>query len=130
MAAIDSPRGTSNEVLVPSQNLDERGASKKRCETITTIVILLLLIVSICLSEYFTVCPYGPTIPNTTLSIPLLVSLSGTLGFGIGFLILFIRCVNTHKFLNSPYLDRQIAALEKEVAMLKQHKIDLEANGP
>ena len=116
MASIESPRSVSIETRDLALKHETSSASKKRCETISAIVTLMLLVVSVSLSIYFTGHTYGPTIPNTTLSIPLLVSLGGTLGFGIGFLVLFVRCMNVYEVLTNSSIDQRISNLEQRLA--------------
>ena len=129
MASIESPRSVSIETRDLALKHEKSSASKKRCEMISALVTLVLLVVSMSLSIYFTDHPFGPTFPNTTLSIPLLVSLGGTLGFGVGFLVLFVRCVYAHQFLTNSSLDERISKIGRDVAILKQYQAaNLHAN--
>ncbi len=119
MASICSP-GAPTETSNLVENREKPSASKKRCDIITTIVLMVLLAVSMSLSAYFTIHPFGPTIPNTTLSIPLLGSLGGTLGFAIGSIVQFVRCVETHKLLENRDLSLRLEAIE---ARLEQERL-------
>lgn len=115
MAHIQPSIGGTSDAADLLPNREEPNQSKKRCDTIITVVLLVLFVVSICLSAYFSVHPFGPTIPNTTMSLPLLVSLGGTVGFGIGFLVLFIRCVNLEQ--KNSNLEQRISKLEKDLGI-------------
>ncbi len=95
-SGVGNPRESSSTTITIVDR-KEQSASKKCRDTIATIVLLVLFVISACLTVYFSIHhPSYPIIPNTNVSILSLVSLGGTLGFGIGCLVQLSRCVKTY----------------------------------
>jgi hypothetical protein len=105
--------------ILTEQEKSEKLAASKRCVTVTTIVLAILVILAFCLLFYLENHPLDTSLHwLETFSIVSLIVLD------IGFLISFIRCVDIYKWLGDPRLERldqEIKQLEKDIKQIKEN---------
>jgi hypothetical protein len=101
------------------QKKSENLAASKRCTTVTTIVLAILMILAFSLFIYLGDHPIGALIPNTSMHWSTTVSLISFVGLAIGFLVSFIRCINIHKCLVDKNLEARIENIRQRIEQLE-----------